>query len=78
MINVFSELERELICERTRAGLVVARLAGKRLGRRQKLLPADVEQAREMLSAGAVISFAQIAQNFNVSPRTLKRALGGG
>ena len=78
MINVFSELERELICERTRAGLEVARLAGKRLGRRHKLAPSHVAMARELLASGAAASLVQIAQSFNVSPRTLSRALRQG
>jgi DNA invertase Pin-like site-specific DNA recombinase len=75
MINVFSELERELICERTRAGLDVARRSGKRLGRRHKLTSEDVVWAREQLAD--IYTMKQVAEVLLVCPRTLKRALSG-
>jgi DNA invertase Pin-like site-specific DNA recombinase len=41
-----SEFERDVLCERTRAGLVAARKRGVKLGRPRSLTPEQVEMAR--------------------------------
>ncbi|MEJ0038752.1 MAG: recombinase family protein [Gammaproteobacteria bacterium] len=73
ILNVFAELEREMICERTRAGLDAARRKGKRLGRRPKLTNEHIAWARESLDAGEAP--LRIARILDVSSRTLSRAL---
>ena len=74
MQNVYAELERKLIGERTRAGLSAAKRRGRRLGRPRRLSTERVLQARTLLANGRV-THADIALHFGVSSRTLARAL---
>lgn len=71
--NVFAELERKLISERTKAGLEAARRRGKTLGRPRLLSPAIIADVRIALSEGHVPE--ELARQLRVSPRTLARAL---
>ena len=72
--NAFSELERALISERTRAGMAAAKERGVILGRPPKLTELQIEHARiEIEEQGKTI--AHMARLFNVSPLTLSRAL---
>jgi DNA invertase Pin-like site-specific DNA recombinase len=52
MIGVLAELERRLICERTRAGVKAARGRGVKFGRKPKLTPQQINHARKMIDAG--------------------------
>ena len=69
-----AEFERELIRERTRAGLAAARARGRRGGRPSKLTPEKIEVARQMYQSGAH-TLATIATTVGVSRATLYRAL---
>lgn len=71
-----AEFERELIAERTRAGLEAARERGVRLGRPPKLTPAQLEQARALIDEG-MLTRAEIADAFDIDVSTLWRALRG-
>lgn len=73
--NAFSELERALIVERTRAGMEAARRRGVRIGRPPKLSPAQIDEARAALVDGSA-TLDNLAHRFGVAPRTLLRALG--
>jgi DNA invertase Pin-like site-specific DNA recombinase len=73
--NVFSELERKLISERTKAGLEAARRQGKILGRPRRLTDTNIAWARRALATGTNSTVDQLAMNLKVSPRTLRRAL---
>lgn len=75
MQNVFSELERKLISERTKAGLAAARRRGKRLGRPPKLSQSQVAWARRVLRDEPARTTKELALHFGVSHRTLRRAL---
>jgi hypothetical protein len=66
------EFERSLIPERTRAGLVAARRAGRTGGRPPKLTDDDIEAVKAML-ANPDIGVTQIAHRLGVSPATLYR-----
>ncbi len=73
VINVFTalaEFERNLIRERTHAGLVAARARGRAGGRKPKL---DAQQIREIkqLMADTGISVSQIAERYKVSRTTI-------
>lgn len=50
---MMAEMERELIVERTRAGLAAAREQGRVGGRRRVMTEDVVEQCRRMLENGA-------------------------
>lgn len=52
LLAVFAELERDLIRERTKAGIARARERGERGGRPVAMTPDRVEKAKEMLAAG--------------------------
>ena len=52
VMGALAEMERELIVERTRAGLVAARAQGRIGGRRPKLTPEQCAQAGRLIAAG--------------------------
>mgnify|MGYP000647346706 CR=1 FL=1 len=52
VMGALAEMERELIVERTRAGLAAARAEGRVGGRRPKLTPEQWAQAGRLLAAG--------------------------
>ena len=63
--------EKKRISQRTKAGLVIARLNGSILGRPASYV--DVKRVRDLSAAGH--SNRQIAYSMNVSPRTIRRRL---
>jgi DNA invertase Pin-like site-specific DNA recombinase len=72
--GVFSELERSLIVERTRAGIAAARRRGVQIGRPAKLTEEQIELAAEMVESRSQ-TIASMARMFGVAPLTLSRAL---
>ncbi|WP_134167819.1 recombinase family protein [Paraburkholderia caballeronis] len=70
MFAALAEFERELIRERTLAGLEAARARGKK-GGRPELLDAKQQRAVLAMMANRAMSIAEIAQQFNVSRSTL-------
>jgi DNA invertase Pin-like site-specific DNA recombinase len=50
MFGALAEFERNLIRERTQAGLQAARARGRKGGRRQKLTPQEIEIGRALAS----------------------------
>ena len=70
-----SEFERDVLRERTRAGLIAARKRGVKLGRPRSLTPEQVEMARSMM-ANPKLSARQIAEQLGVHRATLYRNLG--
>ncbi len=73
--HAFSELERNLIRERTKAGMEAARRRGVKIGRPRKLSSSQIVQAQNLLQHQSGRTTAQIADEFGVSPRTVYRAL---
>jgi DNA invertase Pin-like site-specific DNA recombinase len=65
MIAAFSELERDLAIERTKAGLIAAAARGRVGGRRQQYADADIERAAEMFRRGGLtlVDAAQHVRN---------------
>ena len=70
--GVFSELERSLIAERTKAGMEAARKRGKHIGRQKKLTDEQVEWVVEQLNDGGV-TITALAEQLGVSTHTLSR-----
>lgn len=75
VINAVAEFERDLLIERTHAGLVRAKEQGKVLGRPAKLSAEQKRVVRERLGEGASIS--ALAREFVVSRLTIQRARDG-
>lgn len=75
LMSAFAEMERELIRERTRAGLEVARARGRKGGRPPALSPAQIEAAKIMLKDPNMTAVA-VAKAFGVSKTTLYRNVG--
>jgi DNA invertase Pin-like site-specific DNA recombinase len=71
---VFAEMERNLIRERTRAGLSAARARGRLGGRKPRMTVADLDTARRLM-ADETLSMAEIASRLGVGRTTLYRAL---
>lgn len=78
MFHVFAalaEFERNLIRERTRAGLAAARARGRNGGRRPKLDAHQVREIKAMLRDPA-IPVADVARRYGVSRTTLYKHVG--
>lgn len=65
-----AEFERNLIRERTQAGLAAARARGRLGGRRPKLTPLQIKEIQRLMS-DATIPVRQIAERYNVSRTTI-------
>ena len=66
-----AEMERELIVERTRAGLEAARQLGRTGGRKPKMTVSKIESAKKLLASG--VPPKDVAKNLGVSVPTLYR-----
>lgn len=71
VIAAVAEFERDLLIERTRAGLKTAKKNGKRFGRPPALSQQERELVYGMLDAGVPIS--EIAHDMNTSRQTIIR-----
>ena len=74
VFGAIAEFEREIIRERTRAGLDAARSRGRTGGRPRSLSEKDLKQARALLT-DPEITVEDIARRFGVGPSTLYRYL---
>jgi DNA invertase Pin-like site-specific DNA recombinase len=72
MLGAFAEFEREMIRERTRAGLEAAREQGRIGGRRAKLSAQQQDEVVDMVTSGRK-SAAEAARLFRVHPSTISR-----
>jgi putative DNA-invertase from lambdoid prophage Rac len=72
LLNVFAEFERDLIIERTQAGLKRAWAAGKVSGRRAKLNERQRADVRAKLAEG--VSVSRLSRDLRVSRMTVMRA----
>ena len=66
-----AQMERELITERTRAGLAAARKLGRIGGRKRRMTDSKVASARKLLESG--VPPRDVARNLGVSVPTLYR-----
>ena len=73
MMAALAEMERDLIRERTNAGLAAARARGRLGGLKPKLDVSKLESARTLLAAKVEVGV--VAKNLGVSRTTLYRAL---
>jgi DNA invertase Pin-like site-specific DNA recombinase len=71
VMGAFAEFERELIRERQREGIAIARREGKYRGRKPSLAPARTAELRRRVADGD--SKAALAREFGISRDTLYR-----
>jgi len=71
VINAVAQFERDLLIERTQAGLARAKAEGKRMGRPPALSSSEQVEAKSRLEAGDAV--AAIARDFGVSRQTIMR-----
>ncbi len=69
VLAAVADMERDLLIERTQAGLARAREQGKVLGRRPKTTPEDRETIRKGLSEGESVS--EMARRYGISRATV-------
>jgi DNA invertase Pin-like site-specific DNA recombinase len=74
VVGALAEFERDLIKERTNAGLASAKARGVQLGRPRAMTDSQIVVARSLKAAGALTS-RKIADHPGVSRATLYRAL---
>ncbi|HZK24044.1 MAG TPA: recombinase family protein, partial [Oscillospiraceae bacterium] len=74
LFGALAEFERNLISDRTKAGLAAARARGRKGGRRPKMSAADVKKAAAMLQDPSITK-AEVAKHFDVSRVTLNASL---
>lgn len=74
IFGAVAQFERDVISERTKAGLKAARARGARGGRRPKLSKKQVMQAQHMLQ-DPTVTMGDVAKMFSVAPATVYRAI---
>ena len=73
-IAAIQQFQRDLVFERTRAGLNAARSSRRRRGRKPALNQQEIDRAHDMV-VGARMKQSEVARILRVSPSTLSRAL---
>lgn len=71
VIAAMAEFERDLLIERTQAGLVRAKSEGKAVGRPSSLTPKQAEEVRQRLAQGEPV--AALARAYETSRQTIMR-----
>jgi putative DNA-invertase from lambdoid prophage Rac len=74
LLAIFAEFEREILRERTRAGLVHARQSGKRLGR-PMTAGLKATEIRKLYRSG--VAKAEIARRLGIGRTSVRRILAG-
>src|SRR4051812_47577983 len=77
ILGALASMEREIIVERTRAGLRASRLRGRVGGRPRALDQTKLRVAQALVTDGN-LSMAEIARQVGCAPSTLYRSLPGG
>ena len=70
-----AEMERELMVERTKAGLVAAKQQGRTGGRKPKMTSSKITSAKKLLASGTPPK--EVAKNLGISIATLYRWVPG-
>ena len=71
VLNAVAEFERDLLIERTQAGIARAKAEGKSMGRPSALSNVQQDEVRRHLSEGA--SVASLAKRYSTSRQTIMR-----
>lgn len=73
-LAVFAEFERDLLVQRTREGMAVARAAGKLKGGKPKLSPTQRRHIRDLYAAGTH-TISDLQREFSVGRATVYRII---
>lgn len=73
VMAALAHMERELVRERTKAGLAAARARGRNGGRKSKMSDSKLAAAKQLLDTGTPVQ--EVATNLGVSRATLYRSL---
>jgi DNA invertase Pin-like site-specific DNA recombinase len=73
ILGSVAQFERQLLIERTMAGLKAARAEGRTGGNRRKMTPKDITNARKRMSEG--LKAREVAAMYGISERSLWRNL---
>lgn len=76
VLNAVAQFERDILIERTQAGLRRAQAAGKKLGRPAALTDAQRQEVRLGVAAGKTV--AALARQMGISRQTVMRARDAG
>ena len=76
-MSALSQLEVDLLRQRTSAGLLAARQRGRIGGRPKALDPVKLAVVKTLIAEGT-LTMAEIAEHVQVAPSTIYRALKGG
>lgn len=76
VLGALAEFERDVLRERTIAGLAAARAQGRVGGRREKLNEQQKADVRQLWNGGKGRTVTALAKSFGVSRPTIYRALG--
>lgn len=71
MLSAVAEMERDLLVERTHAGLARARAEGKTLGRTPKTTPEQQAEMKRLYAEGKGETISALARDFKVSRATV-------
>jgi len=71
MLSAVAEMERDLLIERTHAGLVRAKAEGKTLGRTPKTTPSQRVEMKRLYAEGKGETVSALARDFKVSRATV-------
>ena len=74
LFSALAEFERNLISDRTKAGLAAARARGRKGGRKPKMTATDIRKAAAMLKDPSITK-TEVAKHFGVSRVTLNASL---
>lgn len=75
MLGAFAQFERDLIAQRTRAGVMRAKERGVRFGQPTRFTPDKVEQAEALIAAG--LSVKAVAKRMNFAMATIRSKIDG-
>lgn len=73
VMGSFAEFERNIILERQREGIAMAKKAGKYKGRKPKLEPNQIDAIKKLVAEGAKIT--HIASEFQISRDTVYKTI---
>jgi putative DNA-invertase from lambdoid prophage Rac len=71
VLNAVAEFERDLLIERTQAGIARAKAEGKAMGRPSALTQQQQVEVRRLLAEGATV--AGLAKQYSTSRQTIMR-----